>query len=61
MLDADAFSLFQERGIMNMKVAQLFRDEILSKGDTEHPMELYIKFRGRKPQIDSLLKRDGIS
>ena len=60
MLDADAFSLFQERGIMNMKVAQLFRDEILSKGDTEHPMELYIRFRGRKPQIDSLLKRDGI-
>ncbi|MBR2638654.1 MAG: M3 family metallopeptidase [Bacteroidaceae bacterium] len=60
MLDADAFSRFKEEGIMSMKVAQSFRDEILSKGDTEHPMELYLRFRGRKPQIDALLKRDGI-
>lgn len=60
MLDADAFSLFKEQGIMNMKVAQSFRDNILSRGDTEAPMELYIRFRGHKPQIEPLLERDGI-
>lgn len=60
MLDADAFSRFKEEGVMNMKVAQSFRDNILSKGDTEHPMDLYLRFRGRKPQIEPLLERDGI-
>ncbi len=60
MLDADAFSRFKEEGVMNMKVAQSLRDEILSKGDTCHPQELYIRFRGRKPTIDAMLKRDGI-
>ena len=60
MLDADAFARFKEEGIMNMKVAQSFRDEILSKGDSEHPMTLYLRFRGRKPQIEPLLERDGI-
>ena len=60
MLDADAFARFKEEGIMNMNVAQSFRDEILSKGDSEHPMTLYLRFRGRKPQIEPLLERDGI-
>ena len=60
MLDADAFSRFKEEGILNMKVAQSFREEILSKGDSRHPMELYMRFRGRKPQIEPLLERDGI-
>ena len=60
MLDADAFSLFKEKGIMNMKVAQSFRDNILSRGNSEHPMNLYTRFRGRKPQIEPLLERDGI-
>lgn len=60
MLDADAFSLFKEQGIFNMKTAQSFRENILSRGDTEHPMDLYLRFRGRKPTIDALLKRDGI-
>ena len=60
MLDADAFARFKEEGIMNMKVAQSFREEILSKGDSEHPMTLYIRFRGRKPLIEPLLERDGI-
>lgn len=60
MLDADAFARFKEEGIMNMKVAQSFRDNILSKGDSEHPMELYIRFRGYRPQIEPLLERDGI-
>ena len=61
VLDADAYSRFKEEGIMNMGVAQSFRENILSKGDSEHPMELYMRFRGRKPQIDPLLERDGIS
>ena len=60
MLDADAFSRFKEEGVMNMKVAQSFRENILAKGDSEHPMELYRRFRGRDPQIEPLLKRDGI-
>ena len=60
MLDADAFARFKEEGIMNMDVAQSFRDEILSKGDSEHPMTLYMRFRGHKPQIEPLLERDGI-
>ena len=60
VLDADAYSRFREEGIMNMKVADSFRKNILSMGDSEHPMELYMRFRGRKPQIEPLLKRDGI-
>ena len=60
MLDADAYSRFKEEGVLNMKVAQSFRDNILSKGDTEHPMTLYLRFRGRNPQIEPLLERDGI-
>ena len=60
MLDADAYEEFRNNGIMNMKVAQSFRDNILSKGDSEHPMALYIKFRGHKPQVEPLLERDGI-
>ncbi len=60
ILDADAFSRFTNEGILNMKVAQSLRDNILSKGDSEHPMELYKRFTGHKPQIEPLLKRDGI-
>ena len=60
VLDADAFARFKKEGIMNMKVAQSFREEILSKGDSEHPMTLYQRFRGRKPLIEPLLERDGI-
>ena len=60
VLDADAFSLFQEHGIFDAKTAQSFRDNILSKGGTEHPMTLYKRFRGQAPTIDALLKRNGI-
>ena len=60
MLDADAFALFKENGILDMKTAQSFRDNILAKGDSEHPMTLYVKFRGHKPQVEPLLERDGI-
>ena len=60
VLDADAFSVFQRKGIFNQQTAQRFRDTILSKGGTEHPMTLYKKFRGAEPSIKALLKRNGI-
>ena len=60
VLDADAFSVFQREGIFNTATAQRFRDEILSKGGTEHPMTLYKRFRGGEPTIEALLKRNGI-
>lgn len=60
VLDADAFSLFMQKGIFNQEVAQSFRNNILSKGGTEHPMTLYKRFRGQEPSIDALLIRNGI-
>ena len=60
VLDADAFSLFKENGIFDSATAQRFRDNVLSKGGTEPPMDLYIRFRGQKPSIDALLRRNGI-
>ena len=60
VLDADAFSVFKRHGIFDQKTAQSFRDNILSKGGTEHPMVLYKRFRGGEPTIDALLKRNGI-
>ena len=60
VLDADAFSVFKKHGIFDREIAQSFRDNILSKGGTEHPMILYKRFRGGEPTIDALLKRNGI-
>ena len=60
VLDADAFSVFKRNGIFDRETAQRFRDCILSKGGTEHPMTLYKRFRGGEPTIDALLKRNGI-
>lgn len=60
VLDADAFSLFQKQGIFDAATAQSFRENILSKGGTEHPMTLYKRFRGQAPSIDALLHRNGI-
>lgn len=60
VLDADAFAYFKERGIFDKQTAQKFRAEILEKGGTEHPMELYLKFRGKEPSIDALLERSGL-
>lgn len=60
VLEADAFSLFKEKGIFNKEVAESFRDNILSKGSSEDPMNIYIKFRGRSPQIDALLNKLGM-
>lgn len=60
VLDADAFSLFKQKGIFNPETATSFRENILSKGGTEHPMTLYKRFRGQEPTIDALLIRNGI-
>ena len=60
VLDADAFGVFRKHGIFNREIAQSFRDHILSKGGTEHPMTLYKRFKGSEPTIDALLERDGI-
>ena len=57
VLDADAFSLFKEKGIFNSEVASSFRENILSKGGTEPPMELYVRFRGHKPETRALIER----
>ena len=60
VLDADAFSLFKEKGIFNREIAESFRKNILEKGGTEDPMELYKRFRGHEPSIKALMQRDGI-
>lgn len=61
VLDADAFSVFKKEGIFNQSTAQRFRDNILSRGGTEHPMTLYKRFRGQEPTIDALRERDGLT
>ncbi|MEM7298031.1 MAG: M3 family metallopeptidase [Bacteroidota bacterium] len=60
VLDADAFSAFQENGVFDKPTADSFKENILSKGGTEHPMDLYKKFRGKEPSIEPLLKRAGL-
>ena len=61
VLDADAFSVFQKEGIFNPETARRFRDCILSRGGTDHPMPLYKRFRGGEPTIEALLRRNGIT
>lgn len=60
VLEADAFEYFKENGIFNKEIGAKFKDNILSKGGSEHPMELYKKFRGQEPDNDALLKRAGL-
>ena len=60
VLDADAFAYFQEKGIFDKEVATKFKENVLSKGGTEHPMILYKRFRGQEPKPDALLKRAGL-
>ena len=57
VLDADAFAYFHENGIFNKEIAKKFKNNILSKGGTELPMELYKRFRGQEPKPEALLKR----
>ena len=60
VLDADAFSVFLDKGIFDKKTADSFRVNILEKGGSEHPMVLYKRFRGQEPDINALLKRHGV-
>ena len=60
VLDADAFEYFLEKGIFNKEVATRFKENVLSKGGTEKPMELYKRFRGQEPKPNALLKRAGL-
>lgn len=60
VLDADAFEYFKENGIFNKEIAKKFQENVLSKGGTEHPMELYKRFRGQEPTPDALLRRAGL-
>ena len=60
VLDADAFAAFKEKGIFDQETARSFRENILERGGTENPMELYKRFRGQEPTIDALMLRDGI-
>jgi len=60
VLDADAFSVFKEKGLFDQETAASFRDNILSKGNTAPAMELYKNFRGSEPQLDAFLERNGL-
>lgn len=60
VLDADAFEYFQEKGIFDRETATKFKENVLSKGGTEHPMLLYKRFRGQEPKPEALLKRAGL-
>ncbi len=60
VLDADAFEAFKEKGVFNKDVAHSFRTNILEKGGSQHPMELYKAFRGHEPSVEPLLKRSGL-
>ncbi len=60
MLAADAFSLFEEKGIFNKSVGKSFEELILACGGASDPMKNFEDFRGRKPSVDALLKQSGI-
>ena len=60
VLDADAFELFQEKGVFDSETAQSFAKNVLSAGGSEHPSVLYRRFRGRDPKPEALLKRSGL-
>ncbi|PKQ66984.1 peptidase M3 [Labilibaculum manganireducens] len=60
VLDADAFDAFKSAGIFNKEIANSFKENILEKGGSDHPMNLYLKFRGKEPSIEPLLKRSGL-
>ena len=61
VLSADAFSRFEEEGILNPEIGRAFRETILAKGGSQEPIELFIEFRGRKPSIEALLRHSGFS
>jgi oligopeptidase A len=61
VLSADAFSKFEENGVFNRKTGEEFLHHILEQGGTYEPMELFVRFRGRKPTIDALLRHSGLA
>ncbi|MBQ5834437.1 MAG: hypothetical protein IIW37_00065, partial [Bacteroidaceae bacterium] len=61
VLDADAFEHFKERGVFSREAADSFRENVLSRGSSEDPMTLYLRFRGKAPSIQALLKRNGLA
>jgi oligopeptidase A len=61
VLDADAFARFKAEGVLSRRVGQEFKDKLLSRGDSEDPMDLFVAFRGRKPTVDALLARQGLA
>lgn len=61
VLSSDAFSLFEEKGLFDAETGRRFLETILEQGGSREPMELFIEFRGREPQIDALLRHSGIS
>ena len=60
VLDADAFEYFKETNLFDPKIADAFKTHVLSKGGTQDPLELYVKFRGQKPKAEALLRRSGL-
>jgi len=60
VLEADAFEMFKQKGIFNKEVAQAFKNNVLSRGGSTHPMKLYVAFRGKKPTSQALLKKSGL-
>ena len=60
VLDADAFEYFKQKGIFNREAGEKFKNTVLSQGGTQKPMDLYVAFRGKKPNSDALLKRAGL-
>ena len=60
VLDADAFQAFREKGIFDQATAKAFRTNILERGASEDPMELYTRFRGREPSVQPLLVKRGL-
>src|SRR5699024_1564224 len=61
VLSADAFSRFEEEGVMNAAVGRDFRLSILAQGGSQDPLTLFVQFRGREPQPDALLRHSGIA
>jgi peptidyl-dipeptidase Dcp len=59
VLDADAFEYFKETGVFNKETAKKFKENILEKGGSDHPLELYKQFRGKEPDVDALMRRAG--
>ncbi len=60
VLDADGFGLFEEKGVFDPETAKSFKENILEKGDSEDPMELFVRFRGAEPKVDALLRNRGL-